>query len=159
MNVVSGNLITLAERGLFDVIIHGCNCYCAMGAGIALDIKNQYPDAYQADLDTEKGDSNKLGTFSYHQYPKEANENYGLYGLVVVNAYTQFLYGRGLQADYESIDAVFKIIGQTNRNTDIRIAYPRIGAGLAGGDWNHISQIIDKRLYGCNHTLVEWDGT
>jgi O-acetyl-ADP-ribose deacetylase (regulator of RNase III) len=35
-----------------------------------------------------------------------------------------------------------------------RIGYPKIGAGLAGGDWNIISSIIDKELIGEDHTLV-----
>lgn len=32
---VNGDLIKLAKRGEFDVIGHGCNCFCTMGAGIA----------------------------------------------------------------------------------------------------------------------------
>jgi O-acetyl-ADP-ribose deacetylase (regulator of RNase III) len=36
------------------------------------------------------------------------------------------------------------------------IGYPRIGAGLAGGDWTVIAQIIDEELSGEDHTLVEY---
>jgi len=39
-----------------------------------------------------------------------------------------------------------------------RIGYPRIGAGLAGGDWQRIAAIIDEELAGEDHTLVEFDG-
>jgi len=35
-----------------------------------------------------------------------------------------------------------------------RIGYPKIGAGLAGGDWERISRIIDEELAGEDHTLV-----
>jgi O-acetyl-ADP-ribose deacetylase (regulator of RNase III) len=35
-----------------------------------------------------------------------------------------------------------------------RIAYPKIGAGLAGGDWTKIVQIIKTELAGEDHTLV-----
>jgi O-acetyl-ADP-ribose deacetylase (regulator of RNase III) len=52
MKVVTGDLLKLALEGHFDVIVHGCNCQCAMGAGIALSIKNQFPEAYEADLRT-----------------------------------------------------------------------------------------------------------
>ena len=41
--------------------------------------------------------------------------------------------------------------------TGQRIAYPLIGAGLAGGDWKRISSIIEEELKGENHTLVEYD--
>ena len=36
MNIVKGDLIKSAKEGQFDVIIHGCNCFNTMGAGIAL---------------------------------------------------------------------------------------------------------------------------
>ena len=35
MKIIKGNLISLALAGEFEVIIHGCNCFCTMGAGIA----------------------------------------------------------------------------------------------------------------------------
>ncbi len=37
-----------------------------------------------------------------------------------------------------------------------RIGYPRIGAGLAKGDWKLIAQIIDAELAEEDHTLVEY---
>jgi len=36
----------------------------------------------------------------------------------------------------------------------MRIGYPLIGAGLAGGDWTIISAIIDEELKGEDHALV-----
>jgi len=48
MNTVHGDLLRLALGGRFDVIVHGCNCQCAMGKGIALSIKQQFPEAYEA---------------------------------------------------------------------------------------------------------------
>jgi O-acetyl-ADP-ribose deacetylase (regulator of RNase III) len=35
MKEIEGDLIDLAKRGHFDVVTHGCNCFCTMGAGIA----------------------------------------------------------------------------------------------------------------------------
>ena len=64
MRVVQGDLLGLALAGEFDVIVHGCNCQCAMGKGIALSIKKLFPEAYAADLKTVKGDRGKLGTYS-----------------------------------------------------------------------------------------------
>lgn len=37
-----------------------------------------------------------------------------------------------------------------------RIGYPRIGAGLGGGDWETISDIIREELSGEDHALVEF---
>ena len=56
MKYIKGDLIKLALIGNFEVIAHGCNCMCTMGAGIAKTIKSEFPEAYQADCATEKGD-------------------------------------------------------------------------------------------------------
>jgi O-acetyl-ADP-ribose deacetylase (regulator of RNase III) len=65
MTVITGDLLKLALEGRFDVIVHGCNCQCAMGKGIALSIKNEFPEAYQADQQTSKGGRAKLGTITF----------------------------------------------------------------------------------------------
>jgi O-acetyl-ADP-ribose deacetylase (regulator of RNase III) len=151
--VIKGNLIDLAEAGMFDVIIHGCNCFHTMGAGIAKEITTRYPDAYLVDrLHTKKGDRSKLGGYTYTTVttPNESQ-------FTIINAYTQYYYGRpkkgkGPLADYIAIDSVFKMIAESYK--DLRIGYPKIGAGLAGGDWNIIQNIINLALSGCDHKLV-----
>lgn len=45
MRNVQGDLIELALNGVFDVIVHGCNCQCTMGAGIAKSIRAKFPEA------------------------------------------------------------------------------------------------------------------
>lgn len=64
MKSIEGDLLKLANQEFFDVIIHGCNCYCAMGSGIAKAIRDQYLAASEADLATDKGSCDKLGTYS-----------------------------------------------------------------------------------------------
>lgn len=53
---------------------------------------------------------------------------------------------------YEAIEKVFGSIADNFYGK--RIAYPKIGAGLAGGDWEIISSIIDEELEGMDHTVV-----
>ena len=57
-----GNLIELGLDGQFDVIVHGCSCFCEMGAGIAKAIRRAFPKACQADQQTEPGDRSKPET-------------------------------------------------------------------------------------------------
>jgi len=151
MNIIQGDLLELAAIGDFDVIVHGCNCQNTMGAGIAKSIKQKFPAAYKADQQTPKGDRNKLGTISTATVECDGHE------LTIVNAYTQFNWrGRGIKADYDAIRAAFHAIKL--QFSGKRIGYPRIGAGLAGGDWNVIAQIIDDELDAEHHTLVEYNG-
>ena len=74
MKIIKGDIIKLAQQGQFDVIVHGCNCFCTMGSGIAKAVKSCFPIAFQVDLKTQKGEKAKLGTYSsatveinYHQ--------------------------------------------------------------------------------------------
>jgi O-acetyl-ADP-ribose deacetylase (regulator of RNase III) len=72
---MNGDLIKLAKDGFFDVIGHGCNAFVTMGAGIAAQIRKEFPQAYVADSQTKRGDKSKLGTcsFTYEPYPIIAN--------------------------------------------------------------------------------------
>jgi O-acetyl-ADP-ribose deacetylase (regulator of RNase III) len=152
MKTIDGDLIALAQVGEFDVIIHGCNCYCTMGAGIAKSIKQIFPEAYWADRNTEKGDRAKLGTYSSARTIISEEDS-----LEVVNAYTQYGYRKQStpNVDYDAVRAVFRQI-----KTDFsgkRIGYPAIGAGLAGGDWAIIAAIIAEELIGEDHTFVRYE--
>ena len=150
MKTIHGDLLALALTGRFDVIIHGCNCQCRMGRGIAAAIRVQFPEAYAADQATPRGDRAKLGTLSAAPITRPSVQ------FTVVNAYTQYHWaGPGLHADYSAIRRAFHTIGQQFHGQ--RIGYPRIGAGLAHGDWPTIAAIIEEELTGEDHTLVEFD--
>lgn len=47
---IKGDLIELTKLGYFDCITHGCNCFCTMGAGIAVPMKNNF-DCHQFPLE------------------------------------------------------------------------------------------------------------
>jgi len=147
MNTISGDLLALALAGRFDVIVHGCNCHCQFGRGIAAAIQRQFPEAADADLATPKSDRSKLGTISFARIIRPTAS------FTIVNAYTQFDYhGPGILVDYSAIRAAFRTVGAQFRGS--RIAYPRIGAGLAKGDWETIAAIITEELVEADHTLV-----
>ncbi|MDM8565308.1 macro domain-containing protein [Candidatus Halobeggiatoa sp. HSG11] len=149
MKEIKGDIIKLAIEGKLDVIVHGCNCFCNMGAGIAKSIKAAFPEAYQADLKTVKGSRTKLGTIGYAEI-KKANHK-----IIIVNAYTQYNYkGRGRQVDYDAMKSCFKEIKE--KFSGLKICFPKIGAGLAGGDWETISKIIESELAGEDCTLVTY---
>ena len=147
MKQIKGDLIALALAGEFDVIIHGCNCFCTMGAGIARQIMETFPQAWEADLTSLSGDRRKLGSYTKARVFTETST------LFIVNGYTQFHYeGEGVLADYDAIATLFRRLKQDY--SGLRFGYPKIGAGLANGDWDIISGIIDSALEGEDHTLV-----
>jgi len=149
MKIVHGDLIKLALDGEFDVIIHGCNCHCAMGAGIAKSIKSTFPEAYKADCETIKGSKDKLGTISFATVDRDGTK------ITIVNGYTQYHWrGAGVLVDYDAVRSVMRSVKSSFSGK--RIGYPKIGAGLANGDWEKISNIIDMELDCEDHTLVEY---
>jgi len=145
LKFIEGDLIQMAKNKEFDVIIHGCNCFNTMGAGIALQIKRNFKAAYQADQQTKKGDKKKLGTYTSAEVD----------GVTIVNAYTQYTFSKDLDdINYWAVRQVMRKISRDFKGK--KIGYPMIGAGLAGGNWDLISLIIYEELKEEDHTLVKY---
>jgi O-acetyl-ADP-ribose deacetylase (regulator of RNase III) len=134
MKIINQNIF----QGKWDVLIHCCNIYRTFGAGIAKTIKNFYPEAYQADLATAHGDPEKMGHFSFAQIEDQ----------VIVNLYAQ----QGIGNDgnplnrnclYDKLyDSLYRFCSTINKPTII--AAPKLGSGLAGGDWRIIQSILES---------------
>ena len=127
------------------ILIHGCNCFGVMGAGVALKVKQLYPRAYQADKDTALGKPSKLGDYSWSiqkhaYYPQQ---------IIIINAYTQFGYSSNSSDPNVDYDAIRTVMNAINENFPENLLHesicmPKIGAGLGGGDWDKISDIINS---------------
>ncbi len=128
----TGNILTLAEQGHFDIILHDCNCFNTFGAGLAKEIKIKYPQAYQTDCQTIKGHRSKLGNYSvYHGK------------FIILNCYAQYLtasYGEDV-FEYDAFNSILKKVADNYGN--LRIGLPYIGMGLAGGDSSRIIKMIE----------------
>ena len=135
---LSGDLLEFAESGHFDAIIHGANCFCVMGAGIARQIRDRYPTAYLADCQTVRGDQSKLGTYSYAFIEQ--------FNFVVINAYNQYSTNTWTNFqdlfDYTAFERALASIADNFKG--YRFGLPLIGAGLAGGDPARIIAIIEQ---------------
>lgn len=151
-NTLNGDLIEFAKEGKFCGIVHGCNCHCVMGAGIAPLIAEAFTGVRDADNRTMSGDKDKLGKLSL-AYDSE-------YSLWVVNAYTQ--YGTGGRdvgepdIDYWAIGEVFRYLNENFPTKTKPIGIPMIGAGLAGGHWEAIKTIINLVTPDIDITLVKY---
>lgn len=140
MKYVEGNLIDMALNGDFDVIVHGCNIFHTFGSGIAAEIKNRIPDAYEADKMTKYADRSKLGDCSITIQPNNVGSAF-----MLINLYTQGSFGKaGVHVVYEALEDGFKRFKQADSLSPQRVGIPMIGAGLGGGDWERISSFIDS---------------
>jgi O-acetyl-ADP-ribose deacetylase (regulator of RNase III) len=59
-----------------------------------------------------------------------------------------------VRVDYDAVRSVMR--GVKEAFAGKRIGYPKIGAGLAGGDWAKIAAIIEEELAGEDHAVVEF---
>jgi len=166
-NEVKGDLIKLAKEGKFDVICHGCNCQSVMRAGIAVEMAKTF-NCDKFPMENQGPNILKLGNIDFKCYvlgfngaiwdTDNASNNLDEPELYVINAYTQNMYGKnhkdGINApvDYEAIILCMRKINVIFKGKHIGL--PLIGAGLAGGDWNKIREIIKTELSDCHITIV-----
>lgn len=153
IKIIEGNLIQIAMYGTFDLIIHGCNCQCTFGKGIAAQIKKYFPEAFAADKLTIKGDRNKLGKYTTATI-KLWKEDKVPHNLIIVNAYIQYYWGYSEMVNYDAIESIFKRIKE--EYSGLKIGIPMIGAGNARGDWNKIYSIIENIMKDEDLTIIKY---
>lgn len=152
---MQGDLIALTKMGLFDVVAHGCNCFCNMGAGIAVAMAKEFNcDHFPLEYPDYKGDINKLGQIDYLLATDKKTGKQ----CWIVNAYTQYKYGKN-HADGESKPLDYNALGLCLKKINHifkgkHIGLPKIGCGLAGGDWKIVKSMIQKLLKDCDVTVV-----
>lgn len=126
-------------------VLHGCNAQGVMGSGVALAVKKKYPSAYATYLASAQQGGMRLGVVTF-----ATQEN----GLCVFNGITQEYYGRDGKryVDYDAVTEVMAAMDyyakEQGQDWPIEVAMPKIGAGLGGGDWDTIAEIIEQ---GSNH--------
>lgn len=148
---IEGNLITLAKEGKFDVIAHGCNCFCRMKRGIAPQMAEAFGcDKFRLEESKYVGDINKLGQIDWASKAISYHERKFMW---IVNAYTQYHWSTETKPfDYDAFTLCMRKMNYTFKG--MHIGLPQIGSHLAGGDWNIIKEIIKKELKDCKVTIV-----
>lgn len=125
-----------------EVIAHGVNCQNKMGSGVAKALYQKWPQVKESyhSLSEQRTDlkpEDKLGIMQ----PAYCRDK------TILNCFTQLNYGYDGQL-YVNYDAVRKCMKQAlefcmDRNI-YEIALPKIGCGLAGGDWKIVRAILEE---------------
>lgn len=120
---------------------HCVNCKDVMGSGVAKALFDKWKQVKE----------------QYHKY-NWGNEPEDLLGrdayidcgnITVINIYGQFDYGydRKRYVNYAMISKALLNVNDTIRSSESKdnrmLALPKIGCGLAGGDWDIMKEIID----------------
>ena len=132
MTYLQGDLIHVNQ----GIIVHGCNSLGVMGAGVAKVIKDKYPECYKTYSDSIKLSGLSLGDVAWYKH----NSN-----LLIANAITQEFTGtHQRQVNYEAIAKCFEKVYALAIKENREVFFPKIGAGLGGGNWKIISTIIEN---------------
>ena len=112
---------------------HGCNCAGAMGRGIALQFKHKFPQMYEQYKALCKTNKYVVGDVFKYSY-KDG---------VIYNLGTQKTWWEKAELEYIE-KSLCKMMQMAENDKVTEIAMPAIGAGLGGGNWNEIKQVINN---------------
>ncbi len=123
------------------ILVHICNDVGGWGRGFVLALSNkwkqperEYQRWFQSQIDFE------LGNVQFVEVEKD---------LLVANIIGQrdVVFQDSIPPiRYEAVEEGLKKVAQKAKEINASIHMPRIGAGLAGGDWNKIEAIINSEL-------------
>lgn len=137
--MVSWSEKTLLEADV-DIIIQSNNCFNTQGAGLAKAIREKYPEVYEADSKTAKGDPNKLGTIL-------AVKLLDISPFYCFLNYNQYKFGRNKrQVNYESFYRCLEL----SKEKCLELGFKTIGiphgmsCNNAGGCWPIILCMIES---------------
>jgi O-acetyl-ADP-ribose deacetylase (regulator of RNase III) len=145
LHYIKGDLLEVKN----GIIGHGVNCQGVMGSGLALGIKNKYPSVYEAYRRVVQQSHNKESLLGTVQVVSTLPD--GVYDpkgdtVLVANIFTQNKYGKDGKRylDYEALYVGFEKLYKRSVLYDLPLCIPKIGCGLAGGDWGIVSLMIEK---------------
>lgn len=150
INYITGDLLASNEK----LIAHGCNVHGVMGAGIALAIRNKWPEVYKQYnlLYKEIKAQGYEFPLGFVQFVKLDN------GLIVANAMTQYLspsedcqyfplVNKTKPVSYDAIQCCAEALSNYCKDNNIEsFGIPKIGAGLGGGKWEIIEAIFSTTV-------------
>ncbi len=148
-------MISIYTGSVFEApvqaVMHQANCFHTMGSGIAKTIRELYPEAYEADLQTAKGDKEKLGSFSAALIRRERE-------FYIVNLYSQFGFSSEdyRDTDYNAMADGLEAVHSFCMEKDIKtIGVPyKMGSDRGGGDWTIVEAILKSVFSASDIELV-----
>jgi O-acetyl-ADP-ribose deacetylase (regulator of RNase III) len=145
LHYIKGDLLEVKN----GIIGHGVNCQGAFGSGVALGIKNKYPNVYEAYRRCVWYSDSPQDLLGMVQLVSTKPD--GAYcnkedTVLVANIFTQLNYGKDGKRylDYEALYVGFEKLYNRSTMYDLPLCIPKIGCGLAGGDWGIVSLMIEK---------------
>ena len=137
-----------------NLILHRVNCQGVMGGGVALQVRQKYPQVYEAyHAFCEEHKTNPAEMLGHAQLCRINDEQR------IINLFAQkdFGYDGQCYTDYDALRTALNMVGTHARKFHLSIAIPYLMAcHRGGGDWAVVSKIIEEELADCDVTLYEY---
>jgi hypothetical protein len=146
MNKIKGDATAPVQGYDRVVIMHCCNNIGLWGAGFVVPLGKRYPEAKAAFLREQKPDlGHVIFADTGHVIVANIIGQNGVRGPrnPIPVSYT------ALQRGFEAVDKVVSALETMEYKTAIQ--FPKLGCGLAGGDWEKVEALIESVLG--HHTL------
>lgn len=146
-----GNAVDALINGEINVLLHVCNNKGVMGSGIALEIKNKVPDAYQGYKSAQISNNMalELGSISFG-WTALRNHDTGM----VCNMVAQDGYGKGIK--HLSYGALAECLFRVSKLSIRTIGIPfKMGSDRAGGDWEIVLEMVEYFLKDFNVVIYK----
>lgn len=136
---IKGNILNVTE----GIIVQQVNCFGVMGAGLAKQIRDKWPNvynSYQERVHYSPNNEDLLGMIVWNRVDTD---------LFVASIFGQYDYGHG--AKFTIYPALFKgldyVFGEAEVD-QISVYIPKgLGCGLAGGNWDFVEAYIKDLDY------------
>ncbi|MET7300840.1 macro domain-containing protein [Embleya sp. NPDC005575] len=150
---VRGDATTPLGKGV-KVIAHVCNDQGGWGKGFVLALSRRWPEP-EAD---------------YRRWHRErAHNDFGLGAVRLVRVDTYLWVAnmigqhgmrtgsKGPPVRYDAIDRALTEVGRRALELEASVHMPRIGCGLAGGNWGRVEPLVLERLSACGVQVTVYD--
>lgn len=148
---VTSDIVKSKNSGTSIIIPHVCNNIGLFGAGFAACVKNHFP-IVSTNFEL-LGSKAKLGYVQYITTYKDMTHHHELIiaNMIAQNGVVGYKNPRPLnyEALVKCMTDVREFIHKKSKD-NIEIHCPKFGSGLAGGNWNFISELIEDIWYDTN---------
>lgn len=141
----SGDAVAAFFDEGYDVIMVNTNRHSAFYNPLHQRVQEMIPELYEVDQQTRfMKPEKKLGSYTTYSFGDPSDEF-----PIAVNLYGQLNYGLGKRhINYAALtcsllNACGFILDGVDTRRVVRVCLPKIGSGLAGGDWEIIKEILE----------------
>jgi len=148
IKIINGDILKAKE----EIIGHQVNCMGVMGSGLALQIKQQHPKAYEVykELVTEAEKEKSVRFLLGKSLVVESNGKY------IANLFGQYTYGKiGQYTLMNALENSLKNLKAFALQHGLTVALPvKLGSDRGGADWNEVLKLIELVFKGHEDILT-----